>query len=81
MSNYKFERKGSVKNGEQNGNGKFKQIEELTVFHEKLNLQDANTKFLIESAKYSLFCKEVLNARANEADTEVKNIINCRILT
>lgn len=69
LSNYKFDRKSLTKTEEENG--KFRQIEELTVFHEKLNLQDEQTKFIIDSAKYTLFCREVLNARANEADPEV----------
>jgi len=68
LSNYKFERKALTKTEEENG--KFRQIENINIFHETFNPEEANTKFIIDSAKYSLFCREVLNTRANEADPE-----------
>jgi len=68
LANYKFDRKALTKTEEENG--KFRQIESISVFHDKFNLEDAQTKFLLDTTKYSLFCRELLNARGNEADPE-----------
>lgn len=68
LGNYKFDRKQLTKTEEENG--KFRQIQTINVIHDKFNLEDPETKFLLDSAKYSLFCRELLNARANEADPE-----------
>jgi len=68
LSNYKFDRKSLSKSEEENG--KYRQLENLNIYHEGFSAEDPKAKFIIESAKYSLFCRELVNARANEADPE-----------
>lgn len=68
LSNYKFDRKDLTK--DERENGKFTQVENLNVFHDKFNPEDENNRFHIQSAQYSLLCREMVNARGNEANPE-----------
>jgi len=68
LSNYKYDRKDLT--SQERENGKFTQLEDLSIIHDKFNPLDENTKFHVQSAQYSLFCREMVNARGNEADPE-----------
>jgi len=68
LSNYKFDRRGLSK--DERENGKFTQVENLNIFHDKFDPEDENNKFHIQSAQYSLLCREMVNSRGNEADPE-----------
>jgi len=68
LSNYKFDKRNLTK--EEQENGRFTQIEDLDIIHDKFNPEDPNNRFHIQSAQYSLMCREMVNARGNEADPE-----------
>jgi leucyl aminopeptidase len=65
LANYKFERKEIAEN-----KCTFKQLTNLDIYHPTFNPEDPKNKFIIDSAKYALLCREMLNIRANEATTE-----------
>lgn len=78
LANYKHNRKSEE-------SAKFKRIDTINVIHKDFDLKsilslissvsqtflDQNTDFAIRSAQYSLFCREVLNLRALDANPEV----------
>lgn len=61
LTNYKFDRKGEKSSA-------FNKINSITLYHAELDLNDEQTRNLINIAQYPLFCREVLNARAFEAN-------------
>jgi len=61
LTNYKFERKGDRSSA-------FVKIASITIYNSEYQFDDDKTRSLVTFAKYPLFCREVLNARALEAN-------------
>jgi len=61
LTNYKFERKGDR-------SAAFSKIASITIYHSESQINHDVVKF----AKYPLFCREVLNTRALEANPTVE---------
>jgi len=60
LTNYKFDRKGEK--------GSFKKIQKITVYHPDYDVKSPEAQYTINCAKYPLFCREILNSRALEAN-------------
>lgn len=67
LSNYRYIRKSYIGVEE---SAQFKRIESINVISKTFNHQDESAKFALESAQYSLFCRQVLNLRALDANPE-----------
>lgn len=60
LTNYKYNRKSD----------EFKRISSIEVISGNFNPEDKQTKFALESTRYSLFCRQILNLRPLDANPE-----------
>jgi len=67
LTNYKYVRKSYLGVNE---SAQFKRINSVVVVSKNLDLKDERNNFLLQSAKYSLFCRQVLSLRPLDANPE-----------